>query len=39
MESVNVYGNNTKESFAFLKLEMSLFARAEISPLAMNVTE
>lgn len=39
MENVNVYGNNTKASFAFLKLEMPLFTRAEIAPLAMNVTE
>lgn len=38
MENVNVYGNNPKESFTFLKLEMPLFTRAEISPLAMNVT-
>lgn len=39
MENVNVYGNNTKASLAFLKLEMPLFTRAEIAPLAMNVTE
>lgn len=39
MENVNVYGNNTKASFAFLKLEMPLFTRAEIAPLAMNVSE
>lgn len=36
MGSIDIYGNNAKEPFNFLILELSFFTGVEVSALAMN---